>query len=163
MTFPPTTREKRTGLVRHIHARQSRADRKILLTLVLNCTPETQSDTPEELAELILVRDETIVGVAINYNDRPGNASRAIKSEVIAGSDSIVEVLKNYRRAAAGAVARRIVFQTFTDEFLSKLIRNRLLAFWRLFIWRHILICRRAKNSTWLLMRMPVWVRFHSS
>jgi 23S rRNA (uracil1939-C5)-methyltransferase len=86
--------KKRTGLVRHIHARQSRADGNILLTLVLNCRPETQPATLQELAELILVRDEKIVGVAINYNDRAGNRILGDITTVIAGSDSIDEVLK---------------------------------------------------------------------
>ncbi|MBA3992452.1 MAG: 23S rRNA (uracil(1939)-C(5))-methyltransferase RlmD [Cyanobacteria bacterium DS2.3.42] len=111
--------KKRTGLIRHIHARQSRANRKILLTLVLNCTPETQPDTLQELAELILVRDETIVGVAINYNDRPGNRILGDKTEVIAGGDSIEEVLKTTNERLPGRLHKGLTFKLSPTSFFQ--------------------------------------------
>lgn len=109
----------RNGLLRHIHARQSRADRKILLTLVLNCTEENEPETLGELAELIMLRDENIVGVAVNYNDRPGNRILGDKTKLVAGVDYIDEVLKTSNPKLPNKLQTGLTFKLSPTSFFQ--------------------------------------------
>ncbi len=111
--------KKRQGLMRHIHARQSRADGKILLTLVLNCTQETEPETLKEMAELIMLRDEKIVGVAVNYNNRPGNRILGDITEVIAGANSIDEVLKTANKQLPERLQSGLTFKLSPTSFFQ--------------------------------------------
>ncbi len=111
--------KRQAGLVRHIHARQSRADGSILLTLVLNCTPENEPATLKELVELIMVRDEKIVGVAVNYNDRPGNRILGDKTEMIAGQNYIDEVLKTNKEELPARLQAGLSFRLSPTSFFQ--------------------------------------------
>ncbi|HNB21809.1 MAG TPA: 23S rRNA (uracil(1939)-C(5))-methyltransferase RlmD [Candidatus Melainabacteria bacterium] len=109
----------RKGLLRHIHARQSRADGNILLTLVLNCSEDTEPETLGELADLIMVRDEKIVGVAANYNDRPGNRILGDKTRVIAGNAFIDEVLKTTNEKLPNKLQSGLTFRLSATSFFQ--------------------------------------------
>lgn len=110
---------KRQGLVRHIHARQSRFDRSILLTLVLNCSPESRPEQLGELAELIMVRDEKVKGVSVNYNDRAGNRILGDVTELIAGSDSIEEVLQTSNPNLPSRLQKGLTFTLSATSFFQ--------------------------------------------
>lgn len=110
---------KRTGLIRHIHARQSRNDKKVLLTLVMNCNPDTEPDTLTEIAELIMVRDENIVGVAVNYNDRAGNRILGDKTVMLAGENSIDEVLKTSNTTLPNKLQSGLKFKLSPTSFFQ--------------------------------------------
>lgn len=110
---------KREGLLRHIHARQSRADGNILLTLVLNCSQETEPEALNELVELIMVRDEKIVGVAVNYNERPGNRILGEKTRVVAGSAFIEEVLKTSNKELPTKLQSGLTFKLSPTSFFQ--------------------------------------------
>jgi len=110
---------KRRGLVRHIHARQSRFDGSILLTLVLNCNSDNRPDTLSELAELLMVRDEKITGVAVNYNTRPGNRILGDITEVVAGADSIEEVLKTSNKSLPKRLQSGLSFKLSATSFFQ--------------------------------------------
>lgn len=110
---------KRNGLIRHIHARQSRFDGSILLTLVLNCTPDDRPDTLNELAELIMVRDERVKGVAVNYNDRAGNRILGDITHMIAGADSIEEVLRTSNAELPSRLQSGLTFKLSATSFFQ--------------------------------------------
>jgi len=110
---------KRRGLVRHIHARQSRFDRSILLTLVLNCSPENRPEQLGELAELIMVRDEKVKGVSVNYNDRAGNRILGDVTELIAGRDSIDEVLQTSNPNLPSRLQKGLTFTLSATSFFQ--------------------------------------------
>lgn len=110
---------KREGLLRHIHARQSRADGKILLTLVLNCSPENEPESLNELVDLIMVRDEKIVGVAVNYNDRPGNRILGEKTRLVSGSGFIDEILKTSNRELPAKLQSGLTFKLSPTSFFQ--------------------------------------------
>ncbi|HIA50887.1 MAG TPA: 23S rRNA (uracil(1939)-C(5))-methyltransferase RlmD [Candidatus Melainabacteria bacterium] len=110
---------KRKGLLRHIHARQSRADGNILLTLVMNCTEESEPEALGELAELIMLRDEKIVGVAVNYNDRPGNRILGDRTRMIAGNSFIDEVLKTSNSQLPSKLQSGLTFRLSPTSFFQ--------------------------------------------
>lgn len=110
---------KRRGLIRHIHARQSRFDGSILLTLVLNCTRDTRPKALAELAELIMLRDEHVKGVAVNYNDRAGNRILGDITEMIAGADSIDEVLQTSNPELPSRLQKGLTFKLSATSFFQ--------------------------------------------
>lgn len=82
------------GIVRHIHARESRSNGTILVTLVVNLEVGDYQEVLEAVADEILARHEQIIGVAVNYNTMRGNRILGDTTVLIDGEDAIEEVLR---------------------------------------------------------------------
>lgn len=85
------------GLVRHIAARVSAARGDVLLTLVLNATPEHVEfvDKLKPVAAEVMEAVPEVKGVCVNFNAQRGNRIMGDTTVPVAGADHVIEELRS--------------------------------------------------------------------
>jgi 23S rRNA (uracil1939-C5)-methyltransferase len=113
-----------SGLLRHINLRTSFANGDILVTLVLNISPEkfdnsTYISRLKELAQELIDQHENVVGFSVNFNPNKGSKILGDQTITLLGAQYITETLRLERTDFPQAVREGIDFRLSPTSFFQ--------------------------------------------
>ena len=115
------------GSLRHINARYSFAEGKILITLVINMKARSEEEFKKSplgqrlihVAEEIMRMDKDVTGVCVNLNTTPGNKILGDTTICVAGVDYIEELLATTRDDYPEPLKQGLKFRLSSSSFFQ--------------------------------------------
>lgn len=114
--------KKHSGLLRHIIARHSNHQNRVLLTIVLNEKPDSYEQIRtllDQFAEELMSGLKEIAGVCVNFNHLRGNRILGTETRLIKGDALIIEMLASRLEHAPEKLQNGLQFQLAAASFFQ--------------------------------------------